>query len=68
MGADPSKDRHELRSGATLAELVDDYLADMDAHKLNGKKASTKKADRSRIENHIRPKLGKYRVATITIL
>jgi integrase len=65
-GADPSKDRHELRSGATLAELVDDYLADMDAHKLNGKKASTKKADRSRIENHIRPKLGKYRVATIT--
>ena len=38
----------------------------MDSHKLNGKKASTKKSDRSRIENHIRPKLGKLRVAAIT--
>jgi integrase len=65
-GDDPSKERHALRSGATVAELLDDYLADMDAHKLNGKKASTKKSDKSRIETHIRPKLGRYRVAAIT--
>jgi integrase len=51
-----------------MAELLDDYLADMDAHKLNGKAASTKKSDKSRIENHIRPRLGKFRVTVITQL
>jgi integrase len=66
LGQDPAGERYQLRSGATIAELVDDYLADMDAHKLNGKKASTKRSDKSRIENHIRPKLGRYRVAAIT--
>jgi integrase len=66
MGKDPSAERHALRNGATIADLLDDYLADMDAHKLNGKKASTKKSDKSRIENHIRPKLGKVRLAAIT--
>ena len=54
------------RSGATVSELVDDYLADIASHKLNGKKATTIKSDRSRIENHIRPRLGKFRVAAIT--
>jgi integrase len=68
MGKDPSAERHALRSGATIAELVDEYLADLDTHKLNGKKASTKKSDKSRIENHIRPRLGKLRVAAITQL
>jgi integrase len=66
LGQDPAAEKYALRSGATMAELVDDYLADMDAHKLNGKKASTKRSDKSRIENHIRPKLGKLRVAAIT--
>ena len=45
---------------------MDDYLADLASHKLNGKKATTIKSDKSRIENHIRPKLGKYRVAAIS--
>jgi integrase len=66
LGQDPSSERFALRSGATVSELCDTYLADMDAHKLNGKKASTKKSDKSRIENHIRPRLGKVRVAAIT--
>jgi integrase len=66
LGQDPAGDRFTLRSGATVAELLDQYLADMDARKLNGKKDSTKKSDKSRIENHIRPKLGKARVAAIT--
>jgi len=66
LGEDPSAERKAFRSSATVAELVDDFLADMDAHKLNGKKASTIKADRSRIANHIRPKLGRCRVATIS--
>jgi CRISPR/Cas system-associated protein endoribonuclease Cas2 len=66
LGQDPAVERFALRSGATMAELCDDYLADMDAHKLNGKAASTKKADRSRVEKHLKPRLGKLRVAAIT--
>jgi len=65
-GRDPASERYALRSGATIAELVDDYVADMDAHKLNGKKFSTIKSDKSRIANHIRPRLGKLRVSAIT--
>jgi integrase len=66
MGQDPSAERHALRTGATVAELCDEYVADMESHKLNGKAASTKKSDRSRVEKHIKPKLGKIRVAAIT--
>jgi integrase len=66
LGQDPANERFALRSGATVAELLDQYLADMDARKFNGKKDSTKKSDKSRIETHIRPKLGKLRVAAIT--
>ncbi len=49
-----------------MSELMDDYVADMEAHKLNGKAASTKKSDRSRVEKHLKPKLGKIRVTAIT--
>jgi hypothetical protein len=65
-GKDPAAEKHALRSGATMSELMDDYVADMDAHKLNGKAASTKKSDRSRVEKHLKPKLGKIRVTAIT--
>jgi integrase len=65
-GEDPAAEKHALRSGATMSELMDDYVADMDAHKLNGKAASTKRADRSRVEKHLKPKLGKIRVTAIT--
>jgi integrase len=67
LGEDPSAERYALRSGATMAELVDDFVADMDARRgQNGKKHTTIKSDKSRITNHIRPKLGKFRVATIS--
>jgi integrase len=65
-GEDPAAEKHALRSGATMSELMDDYVADMDAHKLNGKAASTKRADKSRVEKHLKPKLGKIRVTAIT--
>jgi integrase len=64
-GEDPAAEKHALRSGATMSELMDDYIADMDSHKLNGKAASTKKSDRSRVEKHLKPKLGKIRVTAI---
>jgi len=67
LGEDPSAERYALRSGATLAELVDDFVADMDQRRgINGKKNTTIKSDKSRIENHIKPKLGRYRVAAIS--
>lgn len=65
-GEDPAAEKHALRSGATMSELMDDYVADMEAHKLNGKAASTKKSDKSRVEKHLKPKLGKIRVTAIT--
>jgi integrase len=49
-----------------MAELIDQYLADMQSAKINGKKSTTIRSDKSRIENHIRPKLGRYRVAAIS--
>jgi Arm DNA-binding domain len=58
LGKDPSADKMALRSAPTVAELLDEYVSDMEAHRINGKKASTIKTDISRIATHIRPKLG----------
>jgi integrase len=38
----------------------------MQSGKINGKKSSTIKSDKSRIETHIRPHLGKLKIAAIT--
>ena len=61
LGGDPSSERHEARHGLTVAELCDQYSA-----RDNGKKPITIKSDKSRIKLHIKPKLGKLRVASIT--
>ena len=66
LGDDPSEARHERRHAMSVAQLCDDYANDMKSDKLNGKKASTIKTDMSRIEQHIKPGLGKFKVATIT--
>ena len=66
LGEDPARDRYALRSGATISELLDQYVADMQSGKLNGKKFSTIKSDKSRIDTHIRPHLGKLKIAAIT--
>jgi integrase len=65
-GKDPAAERYALRSGATMAELMDDFVADMESHKFNGKKASTINTIKSRIKHNIRPQLGRYRVAAVT--
>ena len=49
-----------------MAEFLDEYVADMEAHRITGKKASTIKTDKSRIAMHIKPKLGKLKVASVT--
>ena len=67
LGEDPANERYALRSGATMAELLDDFVTDMDARRgPNGKKNTTIKSDKSRIAAHIKPKLGRYRVTAIT--
>jgi hypothetical protein len=45
----------------TVADLCDEYSA-----RDNGKKPATIRSDNSRIKLHIKPKLGKFRVASIT--
>jgi hypothetical protein len=66
LGQDPAGERYALRSGATMGELCADFLADMQSAKINGKKSSTIKSDKSRIENHIQGRLGKFRIASIS--
>jgi hypothetical protein len=61
LGEDPAGARMALRTGITVAELCDEYSA-----RDNGKKPTTIIGDRSRINVHIKTKLGKLRVASIT--
>jgi integrase len=61
LGQDPAGEKMALRSGPTIAELCDEYQ-----QRDNGKKASTIRTDRSKIKLHIKPILGKLKVAAVT--
>jgi integrase len=61
-GADPSAERHAARASMTVAELCDLYLAEA-ALRI---KASTLAMDRSRIDRHVRPLLGRRTVRSLT--
>jgi integrase len=60
-GRDPQAARQEDRRALTFSELIDFYLVEGTNHK----KPSTLKADRGRIEHHLRPLLGKLRADRI---
>ena len=60
-GRDPATARQEDRKALTFGELIDLYLSEGVSHK----KVSTIKADRGRIEHHLRPLLGKLRANRI---
>lgn len=60
-GRDPATARQQERDALTFAMLIDLYLAEGAGHK----KASTLKADRGRIEHHLRPLLGRLRADRI---
>jgi integrase len=60
-GRDPAMAREADRKAPTFDELIDLYLAEGVGHK----KPSTLKADRGRIEHHLRPLLGKLRADRI---
>ena len=61
LGQDPAGERMALRTGMTVAQLCDEYQ-----QRENGKKPATIKSDNSRVKLHIKPKLGKFRVASVT--
>ena len=61
-GRDPATARREDRRALSFGDLIDLYLTEGVSHK----KASTLKADRGRIEHHLRPLLGKLRADRIT--
>jgi integrase len=66
LGEDPSAERQAMRNAMTVAQLCAAYMADIESGKLNGKKLSTIRSDKSRIKHHIAPKLGKLKVVSIT--
>jgi Phage integrase, N-terminal SAM-like domain/Arm DNA-binding domain len=66
LGEDPSGARMAVRQSPTVAELLDEYIADMQSGKVNGKKGSTIYTDNIRIKKHIAPHLGKLKVASVT--
>jgi integrase len=71
-GGDPLGERlAKRRAGITVAEVCDWYLEQADAGRLLGRKgrplkASTVAMDRSRIETHVRPRIGRKAVANLT--
>jgi integrase len=70
-GGDPAADKQAKRKAETVAELCDLYWTDIESGRLltrrkAPKKASTLVSDKGRIDKHIKPVLGKLKVATVT--
>jgi integrase len=64
-GADPAGERADAKRALTVADLAELYLSEGPAEKPN-KKASSWAADRSNIERHIQPLLGRKLLNTLT--
>jgi hypothetical protein len=70
-GADPSADKQAKRQAETVAELCDLYWTAAESGRLLTrrkvpKKASTLLSDKGRIEKHVKPLLGRMKVAALT--
>jgi site-specific recombinase XerD len=61
-GADPSAERKAVRGAMTVAELCDNYLKSAGGRV----KPSTLAMDRSRIETHVKPLIGRLSVRSLT--
>jgi integrase len=64
-GGDPAADRAEVKKAITVAELAELYYTEGPADKPN-KKASSWQSDRSNIERHIKPLLGRRLIQSLT--
>ena len=70
-GADPAAAKQEARKAATVAELCDLYLEDVEAGRVLTRRKIAKKpatiiGDKGRIERHIKPLLGSLKVGAVT--
>ena len=68
---DPAANKRTARKAQTVSELCDQYFADAEAGRLltrrkTAKKASTLAIDRGRIARHIKPLIGRLKVAAVT--
>jgi len=61
-GSDPSAERHAVRGAIAVSELCDLYTADAKGRI----KASTLAMDKSRIETHVKPLIGRLTVRSLT--
>ncbi|GAA4771882.1 hypothetical protein GCM10023219_18550 [Stakelama sediminis] len=71
-GLDPAEEKRAARDGLTVGQLCDWYLTEAASGRLLGRKrmpikASTLGMDRSRIETHIRPLIGRRKVAAVRL-
>jgi integrase len=71
-GGDPSAQRKEVRAAKTVSEVCDWYLEGATAGRLLGRKGqaikpSTLAMDKSRIETHVKPQIGRQSAATLTV-
>ncbi|MDE8345331.1 MAG: tyrosine-type recombinase/integrase [Acidocella sp.] len=70
-GGDPMANKKATREAIKMADLCDQYWADVTGGRLltkggKPKKATTLKTDHSRLERHIKPLLGQHPVATLS--
>jgi Arm DNA-binding domain len=68
---DPAAEKRAKRQAKTVADLCDSYLKDVEAGRVITrrrvpKKPSTIGSDRDRIERHIKPLLGRMKVAAVS--
>jgi integrase len=73
QGQDPADARSAERGGITVSELCDWYLREAERGRIIGRKrrpikASTLYMDRSRIETHIKPLLGRRKVEALSLV
>jgi integrase len=71
-GEDPAETLHSDRVGMTVADICDWYLEESEAGRLLGRKrkpvaSSTLALDRSRIERHVKPLIGKRLAQRLSI-
>ena len=71
-GVDPADEKPPEGDTTTIAEICDWYVTEAEAGRILGKKRrpikpSTLRMDRSRIESHIKPLLGKRQVASLKL-
>ncbi len=72
-GHDPAAEQQTPHDTITVAEICDWYLSEAEAGRLLGRrrrpiKASTLRNDRSRIEAHIKPLLGRRRISALKLV